>query len=66
MKKISTFKSPEITSASRNQSSPASSEANYGAEFEPEARIIQNILNYSKAVQVQESALVGDIIALNN
>ncbi|HXC05827.1 MAG TPA: hypothetical protein VNZ86_13790 [Bacteroidia bacterium] len=66
MKKTSTYKSPETSSASRGDLFNDVPYSGTDAGFEPDAQVIQNILNYSKAVSVKNSSFLSEIITLNN
>jgi hypothetical protein len=66
MKKTITLKSKGITQ--KHETASGFNDVNSGsdAHHEPDDQVIQNILNYSKALQVKHSNLLGHISNLNN
>ncbi|MFI5148714.1 MAG: hypothetical protein ACHQRM_03210 [Bacteroidia bacterium] len=66
MKRTFTFKNPETASAKADKSRNDFSTTEPGPEFEPDAQVIQNILNYSKAVQIRKSSWIEELVVLNN
>jgi hypothetical protein len=66
MKKTSTLKNAVSPSGLREAEGFDPIESTNSMEFEPDAQVISNILNYSKALSVQPSALLQHIVQVNN
>jgi hypothetical protein len=65
MKKTATLKNAE-TSERLKVSLEFIADAQPEPGFEPDAQTISNILNYSKALRIQPSALIDHIVTINN
>jgi hypothetical protein len=66
MKKISTLKVTEVPVPVKTNPGFGGEKSEASAAFEPDAQVISNILNYSKALSVKKSAMLEHIVTVNN
>lgn len=66
MKKTITLKSTEPTHKAETRQGLPGNDSSYEPGLEPDEQVISNILNYSRALNVKRSALLGHISNLSN